>query len=201
MHFVPMTAISLPFGDASGGRGDRLSARYGWQWVPLELGMGAKVSDEIYVGAYFNVGVGAEGSDSRTEKRCEAGNDVSDDVSCSAASVRVGIEARYTFTPADSFSGWVGYGIGFTSATQSISDAGRYSESNTAQGLEAARLSGGLDFRFKRGFGMGPYALVSLGRYTHQRTEIRDVAVSSGDIPDPAFHAWVSLGLRMVIFP
>jgi hypothetical protein len=98
-------------------------------------------------------------------------------------------------------SGWVGYGFGFTSASQTISDQGRYSETSTAQGLELARLTGGLDFRVKRGFGLGPFVMLSLGRYTHQRTEITNLERSAGDIANPAVHGWLSLGLRMVIFP
>jgi hypothetical protein len=30
---------------------------------------------------------------------------------------------------------------------------------------------------------------------------MRDVVTFSGDIADPAFHAWLTVGLRMVIFP
>jgi hypothetical protein len=97
--------------------------------------------------------------------------------------------------------GWVGYGIGVTSASQSISDAGRYSETSTAQGIELARLSGGLDFRLTRGFGMGPFASVSIARFTHERTEVRNLVTFSGNIDQPAVHAWLSIGLRMVIFP
>ena len=59
MHFVPLTAVSFPFGDATAGRGDALSARYGWQWMPFEVGLGAKIMDEIYVGAYLGFGVGS----------------------------------------------------------------------------------------------------------------------------------------------
>ena len=201
MHLVPATAVSFPFGSASSGRVDALSARYSWQWVPFEIGLGVKVIDELYIGAYLNVGYGWEGSDVKTEAHCEAGNDLVDDVSCSTATVHAGFEARYTFTPAERMSGWLGYGIGITSATQSISDAGRYDETSTVQGLEFARLSGGLDFRFARGFGMGPFTLVQLGRYTHEKTTIRNVTTFSGDIDNPTTHAWVSVGIRMVIFP
>jgi len=201
MHFVPLTAVMFPFGEATGERSDALSSRYSWQWMPLEIGIGAKVIDELYFGAYLNVGVGLEGSDRRTEGRCEAGNDFTDDVSCSALSVRLGIETRYTFTPADSMSGWLGYGLGMTTGSQTISDAGRYSETSTARGIEWARLSGGLDFRASHGFGLGPFAMISLGRYTYQRTEINDVETFAGSIDKPAFHAWAALGLRMVVFP
>jgi hypothetical protein len=201
MHFVPLTAVLFPFGDATGERGDALSSRYGWQWMPLDIGLGAKISDEIYLGAYLNLAVGSEGSDLRTGSRCDAGADLEDDVSCSAVSVRAGIEARYTFTPGESVSGWVGYGIGITSGTQYISDAGRYSESSTARGIEVGRITGGLDFRTRRGFGLGPFAMLSVGRYVHQRSEIRDVPTFSGDIQNPDTHLWLGIGLRMVVFP
>jgi hypothetical protein len=201
MHFVPLTGVAFPFGRATGAPGDWLSGRYGWHWVPLELGLGAKIIDELYVGAYFNFGVGGEGNDPDTAARCEAGHDVSDDVSCSSTSVHGGVELRYTFTPSDVASGWVGYGIGATAATQTISDAGRYREVTSASGIELARLSGGVDFRVKRGFGLGPYAVVSIGRFSHQRTELRNATTYSGSIQDPSFHAWLCLGLRMVVFP
>lgn len=201
MHFVPLTAMLFPFGDATGGRGDSLHSRYGWQWMPLELGLGAKVLKPLYFGGYLNVGVGWEGADLHTEAHCEAGNDAIDDVSCSAVSVRFGLELRYTFAPEEAFSGWVGYGLGMTTASQTISDAGRYSETNSLQGIELARMTGGLDFRASRGFGLGPFGLVSFGRYTHQKTEINSVVTSSSSVDNPALHAWVSVGLRMVIFP
>lgn len=201
MYLTPLMALAFPIGEASGARGDQLSARYAWQWMPLDVGLGAKLIDELYVGAYATVGLGAEGDDSRTEGRCEAGDGVEDDVSCSAMSLHAGVEAHYVFTPAESMTGFVGYGFGINGGVQTISDAGRYSESTTARGFDWARVSGGLTFRLSRGFGMSPFAMVSLGRYTHQRTEIRNVETSSADISDPAFHAWLALGLRLVIFP
>lgn len=201
MHFVPMTAVAFPFGSATGAPRDSLSGRYSWHWIPLELGLGAKLIDHLYVGAYFNFGVGWEGNDPDTERHCEAGSDLEDDVSCSSVSARGGIEVRYTFTPADAMTGWVGYGIGGTVASQTISDEGRYREVSTASGIELARLTGGLDFRVKRGFGLGPYAMVSIGRFLHQTTEIRNEVVSSASVDDPSLHAWLCLGLRMVVFP
>lgn len=201
MHLVPLTGLMFPFGSATGAQGDSLGARYAWQWMPLDVGLGAKITDEIYIGAYLNFGVGLEGRDLAVEARCDSGIDAVDDVSCSATSVRLGLEARYTFTPADSMSGWLGYGFGFTSGSQTISDVGHYSETSTASGLELARLTGGLDFRFKRGFGLGPYAMASIGRYLHQNTEIRNVETFSGSIDEQAVHLWLGLGLRLVFFP
>lgn len=201
MHLVPMAAIAFPVLDATDEPGDSLSARYGWQWMPFEIGLGGKIIEPLYIGGYLNVAVGSEGDDRHTERHCESGNDVSDDVSCSGTSVHLGLELRYAFTPADSLSGWVGYGFGYTAGVQTISDEGRYSETSTAQGFELARLSGGLDVRAARGFGFGPFAVISVGRYVHRRTTINNDVTFSGEIEEPTQHAWLSAGLRLVFFP
>lgn len=201
MHFTPLTAMTLPFGAATDAPRDSLASRYSWQWTPFDVGVGIKPIDELYVGGYLNLGVGYEGSDTSTKARCEAGDDVSDDVSCSSTNVHAGLELRYTFTPAESLTGWLGYGAGVTSATQSISDGRGYSESSSVRGIDWARFSGGIDFRFVRGFGLGPFAVAHVGRYVHQRTEIRDVVTFSGPVQDPAVHVWLTLGLRLVVFP
>lgn len=201
MHFVPLVAMSFPFGSATGAPRDSLRGRYSWQWVPFELGLGAKLIDELYIGGYVNLGVGYEGSDLETEKRCEAGDDVSDDVSCSSVNVHTGLEVRYSVSPDESSSLSLGYGVGYTAATESISDAGGYRETSSMQGIDWARLSFGYDFRLVRGFGMGPFAVAHIGRYAHQRTEIREIVTFSGEVDDAAFHTWLTVGFRMVIFP
>jgi hypothetical protein len=201
MHFVPFVGMAFPLGDTTDARGDSLGARYSWQWVPLQLGFGAKVTESLYIGAYLDTTLGYEGSDRATKQRCEAGDDIEDDVSCSSSSAHLGIEARYTLNPNETFAGWFGYGIGYTAASQRIFDAGRYEETSTVRGIEFARLSLGLDMRLSRGFGMGPVAVLSLGRYLEQETEINDYEASSEHIDDGAFHAWLMLGYRLVIFP
>lgn len=201
MYVTPVATVSFPMGDATAAKGDQLSARYAWQWVPLDIGLGAKVMEPLYVGAYINLGVGAEGSDSKTEGRCEAGDGVEDDMSCSSVTWHAGFEAQYTFSPAQSMSGWLGYGAGITTGSQTISDAGRYSETSTARGYDYARVSGGLSFRLTKGFGLTPFAMVTIGQYTHTRTEIHNIVKFSGAISDTALHAWLTLGLRVVIFP
>jgi hypothetical protein len=201
MHVVPFVGIAFPLGDTTGAQNDSLSARYGWQWVPLQLGFGAKITQSLYLGAYLDTSLGYEGSDRATRQHCEAGDGIEDDVSCSSSSAHIGVEARYTLNPDETFAGWIGYGIGYTAASQSISDAGRYEESSTVRGIEFARLSLGLDIRLSHGFGMGPYVGVSLGRYLNQETVINDYESSSDHIDDGAFHAWLTLAYRLVIFP
>jgi hypothetical protein len=195
------TGLSFPVGDVSGAPGDSLGARYAWQ-VPLVFDIGAKIGPSVFLGAYLGFGFGAEGSDPVVEGLCDDDDDnLENDVSCSAVTVRFGFEAQYHFMPGEKMNAWVGYGAGWEAATQTLSDRTQgYSESTTAHGFTYASLSGGLDFR-TRVVGAGPYAEVAAGRFTRQTTEVSNVEAGEGDISDPAWHAWISLGLRMVLFP
>ena len=195
------TGLSFPVGDATSAPGDSLGARYAWQ-VPLAFDIGAKIGPSFFLGAYLGFGFGAEGSDVRVEDLCDDDDDdLENDVSCSAITIRFGFEAQYHFMPGERMNGWVGYGAGWESATETITDRAQgYSESATAHGFTYASLSGGLDFRSKT-VGAGPYAEVALGRFTRQTTEVDNIEAAKGDISDPAWHAWISVGLRMVLFP
>ena len=195
------TGLSFPVGEASGAPQDALGARYAWQ-VPLALDIGAKIGPSIFVGVFFHIGFGGEGSDTLVEALCnDDDEDLENDVSCSVITLRLGLEAQYHFMPAERLNPWLGYGAGFESASQTIRDTAHgYAETHTASGLTYAQIGGGFDFRSKV-FGAGPYAEVALGRFAKSTTEVDGIETDSGDITDSAWHAWVSLGLRMVLFP
>ncbi len=201
MHFA--TGFAVPTGKATGAPGDSLGARYAWQVIALQLGLGAKVSEPLYIGGYLSIGAGAEGSDARVEDACDDKDQTLDnEISCSATSIQMGIEARYGFRPGEKTNPWLGYGIGLDSGIQSIHDRvqGRL-ERTTATGMEWARLSAGIDYRLGRVVGLGPALTVGIGQYTQTRTSINDQVSHDGDIEDRAFHAWVSLTFRLVLFP
>jgi hypothetical protein len=193
--------LSFPLGDATGAPLDSLGARYAWQ-VPLGLDIGAKVTPNVFIGGYLVYAFGAEGSDALVEALCDDNDeDLENDVSCGASSLRLGLEVQYHFTPGEKMNGWVGYGAGFESASQYIKDQQQgYAETSRLSGYTYGQLSGGLDFRSKV-FGAGPYAELAIGRYTKASTEVNAEETASGDIADPAWHAWLSLGIRMVLFP
>ncbi|MBX3126220.1 MAG: hypothetical protein KF718_05865 [Polyangiaceae bacterium] len=201
MHYG--VGVAVPAGNASGARGDTLGARYAWQVVPLDLGLGAKVSDDLYVGGVLRVGVGAEGSDTRVERACEDDDGTIDnEIACSAASYQVGVELRYGLGSADQVNPWIGYGIAADFGHQSIHDRVRARrETTTARGVEWARLAVGLDHRMGRVGGLGPALAVGLGQYTHSRTEVNGEPVFDGPIEQTALHAWITLTVRMVLFP
>jgi hypothetical protein len=194
------TGVAFPVGDATSAANDDLADRYAWQ-IPILIDLGAKVSDAVYVGAYFGIGFGAEGKDVTIESYCrDDDEDFENDIACTVVTLQAGIEGRYSFSPAEDWNPWVGYGIGFESAQQWIDDRNRgYRESTTASGLTVAKLSGGADYRGK--VGIGPVGEVAIGRFASSRTEVNELETFSGDIDDPGVHAWLTVGLRMVINP
>jgi hypothetical protein len=193
--------LSFPMGDATSAPLDSLGARYAWQ-VPIALDVGAKIGPSVFVGGYLLFAFGAEGSDALVESLCDDDDDdLENDVNCNTSTLRLGLKAQYHFMPGEKTNVWVGYGAGFESSTQSIRDSQQgYAEATTVSGITWAELSVGADFRSKL-FGVGPYAELALGRFDHSRTEMNSVETAAGDIADPAWHAWFSLGLRMILFP
>ena len=192
--------LGFPIGNATGATGDSLGARYAWQ-LPLVLELGVKILPSVFVGAYFGYAFGAEGSDPLVEALCDDNDeDLENDISCSARSYRVGLEVQYHFRPSEKVNPWIGYGAGLEGASESIEDRQQgYNETTSVSGFTAARVVFGLDFRSKI-VGAGPYLGVEIGRFTKSTTEVGSVE-SSGDIEDPAWHAWLSLGFRLVVFP
>jgi hypothetical protein len=194
------TGFSFPMGDATGVPADTLGRRYAWQ-VPIAIDLGAKVTPSIFIGSYLHLGFGAEGSDTEVVRYCDDNDsNLENDVSCSVVTVRLGLEGNYQFQPDQRINPWVGYGIGFESAIQSLTDRQRgYSETNTSSGVTYAQLAGGFDFRALLGF--GPYAELALGRFNKVSVEQNGRKTFSGDIEDRAWHAWLTLGVRMVVRP
>lgn len=193
---------SVPSGRASGASGDTLAGRYSAQ-VPLIFDLGAKVSPKVFVGGYLHFGLGTNGNDARVDRQCtDRDNNLDNNIKCGAFGFHIGLLAQYSFSPAAKVDPWLGYGIGFETGTQSIEDtvAGR-TEQTTSSGLEFARLTGGVDFRLVKAFGIGPFLSADFGRFTHTRTDVNGEATYDGNVPAPAVHWWITLGARFVLFP
>ncbi len=194
------TGAAFPVGDATGNRGDQLGRRYAWQ-VPFAIGLGGKITEAIYVGGYFGLAFGAEGSDLTTESACRDRDDnFQNDIACSALSLQLGLEGIYYFRPAERWSPWLGYGFGIEASQETIEDRVRkYREEQFSSGYTVAKLSVGVDRR--SAVGIGPFGEIAVGRFTHVRTDVNDAEVASGSISSQAFHAWITLGLRLVVAP
>jgi hypothetical protein len=103
---------------------------------------------------------------------------------------------------------WVGYGLGLewmqTSREDFLADL---VEDTTSFGVTYAQLSAGVDWR-RRDVGFGPLVELAVGEFFRTTTELGpnggsddEVRSSVYRIRDRALHAWLMLGLRLVINP
>jgi hypothetical protein len=191
--------VLFPFGDATGEGNDSFGGRYAWQ-LPLAIDLGARFLESFYAGAYFGFGFGSTGSDSRLEAACtDDDDDGTNDIVCNVISLRAGISANYSFAPGGRTNPWIGYGFGFESTSATYTDHERnYQEDVTGHGLTLAQLAFGLDIR--RAVGVGPFVEVAIGQFNKTTTTIGDQKYSVA-VRDRALHAWIMLGLRIVVNP
>jgi hypothetical protein len=194
------TGAQFPVGDATGAPSDGFSRRYAWQW-PVAIDLGAKLMPELFVGAYFGFGVGSTGSDTRLEAECDDDDDnLENEISCNAASLKLGLEGQFSFAPSSRTNPWIGYGFGYENASAWISDTENgYDETVRMNGFTYAEISFGLDLRHRIGF--GPYVSAAIGGFTRTTTEVGGKTVYEGTIDDQALHAWINLGFRFVVNP
>lgn len=194
------TGVSAPVGDATDAPGDSLAARYAWQ-IPLTVDLGMKASERVYIGGYLQLAFGGEGSDHAVENACDDNDsNLENDVSCNVTTVRLGVAGEYSFEPDARWNPWVGYGIGVEGVVQSINDRphGR-EETNDSTGFTFAKLSFGATHR--GAVGLAPFIEVVASQFTKTTTRINGNEVHSGPVDDAALHAWILVGLKLVVNP
>jgi len=196
------TGLRFHMGDASGAPGDTLGARYSYQ-LPVTLDLGFKLTPDVYLGGYLGFAYGAEGNADLIEDYCDDDDgNLSNDISCSVLSYRIGAALQYHFVPGGEYNPWVGYGFGLETVDQSLQDAPRgFKQSTQTTAVTLAKLNLGVDYRGRSGIGVGLLSEAAAGRFFHTRTEIDGVATYAGGIDQPAYHLWVGAGVRLVLFP
>lgn len=194
------TGLLFPIGDATSRPNDTLAGRYAWQ-VPIAVDLGMRFAQNFFVGGYLGIGFGSTGSDARLERACsDDDEDFENDIVCSAVTLRAGVEVQYSFRPDQRLNPWVGYGFGFEAASAKLSDNSLgYEETVTSTGLTYAQLSAGFDMRHSVGF--GPFLEAAVGSFNRVNTDSGNSLTTSRPIDDQALHAWLMLGVRLVVNP
>jgi outer membrane protein W len=152
--------------------------------VPIWLDLGYMVTPNIMVGFYGQYGIGVPASD-----MCDA-----DAVDCSASIVRLGAQAQYHISPAESIDPWVGLGFGYEWGSLTAEAAGDEA-SSSVRGFEFVNLQGGADFKLAPNFGLGPFLSFSLGQYAKYSTETIN-GNNNYSIDETAMHEWLTVGVR-----
>jgi hypothetical protein len=186
------SGFAYPLGKASGVGAAKMSDVTTGQ-VPVIVELGGKVVPNLFLGGYLGIAGGLAAG--KLDDLCDGA-----DLDCYALGIRAGLEGHFQLMPHGRTNPWIGYGIGFERLTIAMSD-GDDRGSLTYTGPEYARVMAGLDFRLSRGFGLGPFFDVSIGKYTRYDDDPPGGERDDGDIPKTAMHEWVTVGARFVFFP
>ena len=175
-------------GDAAGGitMGNLFDSQVG-----LWIEGGGRITPHLGLGVYLDLGFGDPSSDVRSA--CAASG-----TSCSVTTGRVGPLLRYTFDPYASSTPWVAIGTGYEWVSTTLDYGGTDQKYFSYDGWEILRLMGGVDLRTSPVFGLGLYAGVSFGRYSHY--EEPGAGLSYG-VGEERTHTTIEAGLRFTLFP
>lgn len=109
--------------------------------------------------------------------------------------IRVGVQGTYGFAPRVA-TPWVGAGLGYewSLVHWEVQGEGLSERADvTARGAELANVQAGLDWPVARRVSLGPFAMVTLGRYTR-------IASSSSSLTaggERTVHLWSEIGIRV----
>ena len=159
--------------------------------LPIWFDAGYRISPAVYLGGYFQWGVGFISQDV-----C-----VAPFTACSGDDVRFGVNVHLHLrsvvgAPAwtNVVDPWVGIGTGYEIATITL-ERGVDKSHVSYRGFEFASAQLGGDYL---GFGsmrIGGFASFSVGQYSRTTVSV-PTGPTSDPISDPAIHAWLMLGLR-----
>jgi hypothetical protein len=133
----------------------------------------------LSAGAYGSLGLASSG-------RCPG-------ASCSAWAARVGLQATWTFALEGGPEPWVGIASGYEWMTEDRRQGGTLT--TRYRGFEPLAAQGGVEWRVWRWLALGPYGLVSVGRYARYSVDT-GLEQASVAIPDRALHVWLQAGVR-----
>jgi hypothetical protein len=186
------SGYAIPFGAATGGATDGSNdmSKVVSGMVPIWVDAGYRLPS-LYVGAFFQYGIGivASGSQSVTGPCGQNG------LSCSISDLMLGIDAHYHFAPEGVIDPYLGVGVGYEIFNFDDSAAGK-SASVSINGVQFVNFQGGVDYKAMPNLGIGPFVMFSVDQFSG--CSYGGVAASQGNcsIPQQAIHEWLTLGVR-----
>lgn len=166
------------------------------RWWPgftlFQLEVGARITPATTLLLYLDGGAGDVSS--RLEALCRAGG-----YDCVAASARLGLALRRSFTPTLERTTWVSVGTGVEST--GITIGGPWGDQHISfGGWEALKLGAGIDFRLGRWIGLGVFSGVSLATFSSVVLD-GPTYLDPGPLGGRSLHVWLQLGGRVILFP
>lgn len=159
--------------------------------VPLQIDALFMINPNVRVGGYFAygfLGIGNQWNGFPTN--CQGNG-----LSCSAHELRFGAQLHYHFAPDKTLDPWLGAGVGYETATFTESANGQ-SGSVTTSGFEFFNVQGGLDYKAAANFGVGPYAQLSVAKFSDCSFSDAFTQLGSCQVQNTTLHEWLIFGVR-----
>lgn len=154
--------------------------------VSSELGL--RLSPSFALGLYGDAGGGDAARPVR--EYCQSMG-----LSCGAMTGRIGLLARYTWSPLAAEAKWLSIGTGWEVGEVRPRHQGQGSALFTYSGREYLRLGAGIDFRTNQVLGVGLYGSFAWGEYDRYEDGAGVLAL------DRATHTTGQIGVRLILFP
>ncbi len=189
LSFGLRAGYGVPLGDAFGSTPDasgKLSDQIKGM-IPLWLDVGYRLNPNLYLGGFFQFGVGFSPSNCGTL------------ISCSQNDLRFGLNAHFHILPAEAFDPWVGIGAGYEILNESgFAPSLATSFSSSFGGFEFANLQLGVDMKLSPVFSVGPYVAFTVGQLSNGSGTLTTPlgTVSLSGIQDKKIHQWLMFGLK-----
>jgi outer membrane protein W len=195
------TGYAIPLGAAVGG-GQNGSANLDKAIsgaVPIWIDAGYRLNPNLYIGAYFQYGIGFVASNAAffssggTTATCGQNG-----LSCSTNDLKFGIDAHYHLMPGNTIDPYGGIGIGYEILNFSFSDGGQ-NGSQSFNGFEFLNLQVGADYKVMPDLGVGPFVMLSFDQYSncgYGGALATAAGGSSCSIAQKAVHEWFTIGVR-----
>jgi hypothetical protein len=178
------TGYALPFGGISGASSgvNAISLSNSVSGVlPLWLDAGYRFSPNVYIGAFFQYGIGFVNSGNSVCGQAGA--------SCSANDIQFGANFHYHLSPTKKVDPWGGIGVGYEilnlgTTVQGMSASGNY------QGFQFFNLQVGGNYNVLPNLGVGPFLMFSLGEYFQCSVQ------NPCSVHNAVLHEWLTIGIR-----
>lgn len=177
--------VGFPMGSI---RGNVPLANTASRVLRLEGGPELMIASRVVVG--LNVAIGALTIGDALDASCQA-----DDASCAGITVNLGVHLDLLLRPAGgSATPWIGIETGYEVLALTKSDGDSNAHIYVGNQLE---IRAGVDFRFRKQGGWGPFIAYQLGTYTSEDTTDNSTSgEGSMTLADQSRHGWLIIGMR-----
>lgn len=181
------------FANSNTGR-IKLSDEFSGQ-IPFWLEIGYRFAERFLPALYLSVGYPflVKSGPGLAASECH----VTGVSSCSGnASLRYGLEFLVKPWPHEKLSPWLGIGTGYESTQYTLKDQQGGTATVAYKGWEMLNLQLGADYYTTRNVSFGPYAVLSLGRYSTVSIASGNEEYASITIGSKLMHQWLQFGLK-----